>query len=72
MYRSKTSKEALDSVVGKTSAQRIIVASAYKNDTTESELVKRFDIERKTFYNWLKRLEQRDLESATRLNTEPA
>jgi transposase len=57
-------QEALDSVEGTTPAKRLIAAIAYKNGITQSELAEWFAVERKTVYNWLTRLEDRDLEWA--------
>lgn len=57
-------QEALDKTDEKTPAQRLIAAIAYKNGITQSELADWFDVERKTIYNWLTRLEDRDLERA--------
>lgn len=59
-------QRALDSVGRKTPALRLIAAIAYKNGITQSELAAWFDVERKTIYNWLTRLEERDLEAAIR------
>lgn len=57
-------RDALESVEDKTPAQRLFAAIAYKNGITQSELAEWFDVERKTIYNWLTRLEERDFESA--------
>lgn len=59
-------QSALESVTEKKPTQRLIVAIAYKNGITQSELAAWFDVERKTIYNWLTRLETRDLDSAVR------
>ena len=57
-------QKALESVEDKTPAQRLFAAIAYKNGITQSELAEWFDVERKTIYNWLTRLEEREFESA--------
>ncbi|WP_224337791.1 IS630 family transposase [Haloprofundus halobius] len=57
-------QNVLESVDDKKPAQRLFVAIAYKNGVTQSELAKWFDVERKTIYNWLTRLEERDFECA--------
>lgn len=59
-------QHALDTTDQKTPAMRLIAAIAYKNGITQSELADWFDVERKTIYNWLTRLEERDLETAIR------
>lgn len=50
-------QQALDSADEKTPTQRLIVAIPYKNGVTQTELAEWFDVERKTIYNWLIRLE---------------
>ena len=60
----KQLQNALDDTDRKTPAQRLITAIAYKNGVTQSELAEGFDVERKTIYNWLTRLEKRDLDEA--------
>ena len=57
-------QEALDRTDEKKPAQRLFVAIAYKNGITQSELAEWFDVERKTIYNWLIRLEERDFDEA--------
>lgn len=57
-------QDALDETDRKTPAQRLIAAIAYKNGVTQTELAEWFDVERKTIYNWLTRLEERDLDEA--------
>lgn len=59
-------QNSLESVEDKTPAKRLIAAIAYKNGITQSELGEWFGVERKTIYNWLTRLETRDLDSAVR------
>ncbi len=50
-------QNALDNVDGKKPAQRLLAAIAYKNGVPQSELAKWYGVERKTIYNWLKRLD---------------
>lgn len=57
-------QDALDGVDRKTPAQRLIAAIAYKHGVTQTELAEWFDVERKTIYNWLTRLEERDFDDA--------
>ncbi len=57
-------QRALESVEDKTPARRLFAAIAYKKGITQSELAEWFDVERKTIYNWLTRLEERDFEVA--------
>lgn len=64
-------QQALDEVGEKTPTQRLIAAIAYKNGVTQTELAEWFDVERKTIYNWLRRFEERDLESAIRDENRP-
>lgn len=59
-------QRTLDSINEKTPALRLIAAIAYKKGITQSELAEWFDVERKTIYNWLTRLEAGDLDSAIR------
>ncbi len=64
-------QNALDSVEEKKPAQRLIAAIAYKQGVTQSELATWFDVERKTIYNWLNRLDAADLGSAARDERRP-
>ena len=57
-------QEALDETDRKTPAQRLMAAIAYKNGVTQTELAEWFDVERKTIYNWLTRLEERNFDEA--------
>ncbi|MFC6716702.1 IS630 family transposase [Halovalidus salilacus] len=50
-------QNALDNVDGKKPAQRLLAAIAYKNGVPQSELAEWYGVERKTIYNWLKRLD---------------
>ncbi len=59
-------QSALAAAENRQPAQRLIAAIAYKNGVPQSELADWFDVERKTIYNWLSRLENGNLlESAT-------
>lgn len=60
----KRLQEALDNVEGKRPALRLTATIAYKNGITQTELAEWFDVERKTIYNWLHRLEATDLEES--------
>ena len=57
-------QQALDNVEGKKPTQRLLAAIAYKNGVTQIELAEWYDVERKTIYNWLKRLDAESLEHA--------
>lgn len=50
-------QEALDNVEGKKPTQRLLVAIAYKNGVTQTELAEWYDVQRRTIYNWLNRLD---------------
>jgi len=50
-------QDALDNVDGKKPTQRLLAAIAYKNGVTQTELAEWYGVERRTIYNWLKRLE---------------
>ena len=50
-------QDALDNVDGKKSTQRLLAAIAYKNGVTQTELAKWYDVQRRTIYSWLKRLD---------------
>jgi len=49
--------EALASVEEKTPTQRLLVAIAFKNGVTQTELAEWYDVERKTIYSWLMRFD---------------
>lgn len=51
-------RDALAAVTRKTPAIRLFAAIAHKNGTTQSELAEWLDVERKTIYNWLKRIDE--------------
>lgn len=55
---------ALDETDGAKPAQRLVAAIAYKHGITQTELATWFDVERKTIYNWLTRLEADELVEA--------
>ena len=48
---------ALDNVEGKKPTQRLLAAIAYKNGVTQTELAEWYDVQRRTIYCWLKRLD---------------
>ncbi|WP_247730718.1 helix-turn-helix domain-containing protein [Halovivax limisalsi] len=54
-------QSALDEADGAKPAQRLVAAIAYKHGITQTELSTWFDVERKTIYNWLSRLEEDEL-----------
>jgi transposase len=66
-------RSALAEVERKRPTQRLMVAIAYKHGTTQTELSEWYDVERKTVYNWLTRIEQRpdDIVEAVRDRTRP-
>lgn len=50
-------RKALDSVERKKPAVRLVAAIGYKQGVTQTELSDWLDVERKTIYNWLQRLD---------------
>lgn len=66
-------REALETVEGKRSAQRLMVAIAYKQGVSQTDLASWYGLERKTVYNWLTRLDSRpgDLVAAARDRSRP-
>ncbi len=50
-------QDALDNVDGKKPTQRLLAAIAYKNGIQQTELAEWYDVERRTIYSWLKRLD---------------
>ena len=54
----------LENVEGKKPTQRLLAAIAYKNGVTQTELADWHDVERKTIYSWLNRLDAESLEAA--------
>jgi transposase len=50
-------QDALDSVDGNKPTQRLLAAIAYKNGVTQTELAEWYDVQRRTIYSWLKRLD---------------
>jgi len=50
-------QDALDNVDGKKPTQRLLAAIAYKNGVTQTELTEWYGVQRRTIYNWLKRLD---------------
>lgn len=59
-------QRALDNVEQKKPAQRLIAAIAYKNGISQTELAEWYGVQRRTIYNWLKRLEHDPIEQAVR------
>jgi transposase len=57
-------QRALGEVEGAKPAQRLVAAIAYKNGITQTELAEWFGVQRRTIYNWLKRLDAESLETA--------
>jgi len=57
-------QRALDEVEGKKPTQRLLAAIAYKNGVTQTELAEWYGVQRRTIYNWLKRLEADPLDAA--------
>ncbi len=55
---------ALNDIEGKKPAVRLMAAIAYKNGVTQTELATWYGVERRTIYNWLKRLEKEPLAQA--------
>jgi transposase len=49
--------DTLDNVEGKKPTERILAAIAYKNGVTQTELAEWYDVQRRTIYSWLKRLD---------------
>ncbi len=45
-----------DNVEGKKPIQRLLAAISYKNGVTQTELAEWYDVQRRTIYSWLKRL----------------
>mgnify|MGYP005861151881 CR=1 FL=1 len=50
-------QDALDNVEGKKPTERLLAAIAYKNGVEQAELAEWYDVQRRTIYNWLKRLD---------------
>lgn len=59
-------QQALAEVERKKPTQRLTAAIAYKNGVSQTDLAKWYDVERRTIYSWLKRLDQEPLEQAVR------
>ena len=58
-------QDALDNVEGKKPTQRLLAAIAYKNGITQTELAEWHDVQRRTIYSWLTRLDtEESLEQA--------
>ena len=50
-------QDALDNVEQKKPTERLLAAIAYKNGVSQAELAEWYDVQRRTIYNWLKRLD---------------
>ncbi|TMT81676.1 IS630 family transposase [Haloterrigena sp. H1] len=50
-------QDALDNVEGKKPTERLLAAIAYKNGVTQTELAEWYDVQRRTIYSWLTRLD---------------
>ncbi|WP_256029144.1 helix-turn-helix domain-containing protein [Natronomonas aquatica] len=50
-------QDALDNVDEKKPTQRPLAAIAFKNGVSQTELSERYDVQRRTIYSWLKRLD---------------
>ncbi|MGM0717960.1 MAG: IS630 family transposase [Halobacteriota archaeon] len=50
-------QDALDNVNEKKPTQRLLAAIAYKSGVTQTELAEWYDVQRRTIYSWLKRLD---------------
>jgi len=57
-------RRAMEEVGEKKPTQRLLAAIAYKNGVTQTELAAWYGVQRRTIYNWLKRLEERPLSDA--------
>lgn len=55
---------ALDAVEGKQPTKRLLAAIAYKKGISQTELADWYGVQRRTIYSWLKRFEERPIESA--------
>ena len=64
-------QRALDDVDGGKPTQRLVAAIAYKNGVPQTELADWFGVERKTIYNWLRRLETEELAEAAHDDDRP-
>jgi len=50
-------QNSLDNVNEKKPTQRLLAAIAYKNGVSQTELAEWYDVQRRTIYNWLTRLD---------------
>ncbi len=57
-------QRALEDVEGKKATVRLTAAIAYKNGITQTELAEWYDVQRRTIYSWLTRLESGSLVDA--------
>jgi len=53
-------QDALDNVTEKKPTERLLAAIAYKNGVTQTELAEWYDVQRRTIYSWLERLDTDD------------
>jgi transposase len=53
----KELQDALNNVNEKRPTQRLLAAIAFKNGITQTELAEWYDVQRRTIYSWLKRLD---------------
>jgi transposase len=64
-------QSALDTVERKKPAQRLITAIAYKQGVTQTELSEWYGVQRRTIYDWLRRLEDEPLTEAVKDDPRP-
>jgi len=57
-------QQTLDDVEGKKATLRLTAAIAYKNGITQTELAEWYDVQRRTIYSWLTRLDSDPLADA--------
>lgn len=50
-------QDALDNVDGKKPTKRLLAAISYKNGVTQTKLAEWYEVQRRTIYSWLKRLD---------------
>ncbi len=53
----KELQDALGNVEGKKPTKRLLATIAYKNGVAQTELAEWYDVQRRTIYSWLKRLD---------------
>jgi transposase len=57
-------QQALEAVEGKKATLRLTAAIAYKNGISQTELAEWYDVQRRTIYSWLTRLDSDSLADA--------